>query len=275
MYNPRAHWDEIGRESAPGIGDSAGKFGSNRKGGSLYQLPPWSNLPPFLEHMEQGQWVLDLGSGIGICVGRLTELGFKAVGCDISSMLLNVAHKNCLSHGISNPMFVQWDGDALPFQSNRFDRVIANAVLHHVIEENTVKSFFSETNRVLKPQGHLIICQPVCNWSIKTAPHVLLRSPKTYELMSVQSGLRLKTTKHTISSYTLMKVVYRLISRSSYWKQETTKNNDQDIKPKLFNAIEWCKKIGFYLSKMTDPILNRLGCHFLASQATMVFKKSG
>ncbi len=242
MYNPKTHWDEIGKESAPGIEDSAGKFGSNRKGGSLYQLPPWSKLPPFLEHMEQGQWVLDLGSGIGICVGRLTELGFKAVGCDISPMLLNVAHKNCLSHGISNPMFAQWDGYALPFQSNRFDRVIANAVLHHVIEENAIKRFFSETSRILKPRGHLIICQPVCNWSIKTAPHVLLRSPKTYELMSVQSGLRLKTTKHTISSYTLMKVVYRRVSRSSYWKQETTKNNDQDIKPKIFNALELCKK---------------------------------
>ena len=264
MYNPKTYWDEIGRRSAPGIGDSAGKFGSNQKGESLFKLPPWSKLPPFLEYLKQGQSVLDLGSGIGICVGKLTELGFKAVGCDISSALLDVARKNCLSHGISNSMFVQYDGYELPFKSNSFDRIIANAVLQHIIEENALRKFFSETKRILKSQGLLVICQSVCNWNVKPAPHVLLRSPKIYELMAVQNGLRLKTLKHIISSYVLMKVVYRWSSGSAFSK-----------KPKFFNVLESCKKTGFYLSKIMNPLLNRLGCHFLASQATMVFEKRG
>lgn len=274
-YVPKTHWDEIGRASAPGVGDSAGKFGTNQKGSSLYKLPPGLRCLHFWNTIEQGQWILDLGSGIGICVGRLTELGYKAVGCDISPILLNVARQNCLSHGISNPKFVQWDGYELPFQSNSFDRIIANAVLQHVIDENALNRFFNGTNRILKPQGQLIVCRSVFNLRVKSAPHVLLRPPKIYESMAIQNGLKIKTITRTFSSYALMRIIYRLASRSSYWKQEAMQNNEQNIKPKLFNAIKLFRKTGFSLSKMIDPILNRLRCNCLATQATMVFEKSG
>lgn len=52
-----------------------------------------------------------------------------------------------------------------------------------------------------------------------------------------------------------------------------TESNDQN-KPKVFSALELCKKTGFYLSKIIGPILSRLDFHFLASQAAMVFEKS-
>ncbi|GEM_PF-5783935 len=275
MYNPKTYWDEIGQQSAPGIGDSSGKFGSNKKGNSLYKLSPWSKLPPFLEYLEEGQQVLDLGSGIGICVGKLTGLGFKAVGCDISPMLLDVARKNCISHGISNPMFVQWDGYKLPFQSESFDRVIANAVLQHVTEEAAVKTFFFETNRILRLRGQLIICQSVCSRTVKPVPNAILRPPKTYELLAAENGFALKTMKRVISSFALMKVVYKLLNHSVHWKEEPVKNNNKNMKPKLFHEVEWCcTKPGFYLSKIIDPIINFLGCHFLTTQVTMVFEKN-
>jgi len=62
---------------------------------------------------------------------RLDEL----LGCAINHQDLNL---------------ISYDGKELPFEDCKFDAVLSNAVLEHVVD---LESFFRETGRVLKPDG--------------------------------------------------------------------------------------------------------------------------
>lgn len=58
--------------------------------------------------------------------------------------------------GYSNITFSQYDGKTLPYSDNSFDLITCLMVLHHVPEEN-LKTLMSEINRVMKPNGFIIL----------------------------------------------------------------------------------------------------------------------
>jgi SAM-dependent methyltransferase len=55
-----------------------------------------------------------------------------------------------LSFNHSNIKLTSYDGNRMPFENNKFDVVLSNAVLEHVLE---LKTFFRELGRVTKPGG--------------------------------------------------------------------------------------------------------------------------
>jgi ubiquinone/menaquinone biosynthesis C-methylase UbiE len=207
-YNPMEYWDKVGKESTVGTGEDSGAFGKTEDGSTLYKLPKWSTQPQYWEYMEAGLRVLDIGSGNGLQVGRLLQREVFAVGCDISYALLKIAKGNMVAHDISMPILVQWSGSQMPFASGTFDRVTTNTVLQHVVDDKTLDVIFSETSRILKSEGLLLICELVSPKDMQTAPHVKLRSSKIYERIAARYGLRVKKIRHAVSVYVTIQSLY-------------------------------------------------------------------
>jgi SAM-dependent methyltransferase len=89
--------------------------------------------------------VLDLGSGPGDGSAILAETGASVTGVDFSRQMVDVARRR-------HPKiaFHEANAEALPFDAQSFDAVVANCVVHHLARPVLV---FREVSRVLKPGG--------------------------------------------------------------------------------------------------------------------------
>lgn len=102
------------------------------------------------KHLPQTpQRVLDLGGGTGRWSQWLLERNHHQTMLEISSANLNGFLRD---HDKMDA--VQADAQAIPFESNHFDAVIA-VQLYGMLEDD--HAFFSEIQRVLKPKGWLFI----------------------------------------------------------------------------------------------------------------------
>jgi len=95
--------------------------------------------------------ILDVGCGTGLNSEYMTKLGHRVVGIDISDVALRKYHSRGLS-GIRSDISI-----GLPFADASFDWVFASEVLEHL--HDTV-FFLSESYRVLKPRGTLLLSTP-------------------------------------------------------------------------------------------------------------------
>lgn len=93
--------------------------------------------------------ILDFGCGKGQLVFYLYALGYKKVfGVDITSQDENIRFLKEM--GIVENLFLQYDGQSLPFQDESFNMVISEQVLEHVFD---IDGYYYETARVLKKGG--------------------------------------------------------------------------------------------------------------------------
>jgi len=91
--------------------------------------------------------VLDLGCGSGRYTYALKKLGAKEVtGVDLD---ISFAEENIKVEGIK---FMRGSVDKIPQESDSFDFVFCNGVLHHT--DNLIKEGIKEISRVLKKEGH-------------------------------------------------------------------------------------------------------------------------
>jgi SAM-dependent methyltransferase len=98
-----------------------------------------------------GKHVLDAGCGGGRYSVAWRFLGAgRVTGADISSTGLNDARQRVHQAHIDGVEFVEADILDLPFESNHFDVVFSNGVLHHTTDW---QAGVSELVRVLKPGG--------------------------------------------------------------------------------------------------------------------------
>jgi len=109
---------------------------------------------------KPGDRVLDLGCGEGRhALGIMAELeSLQIFGIDLSFKDLNTAQsrKQDLPQQ-SATVFAQADGKQLPFADASFDTIICSEVLEHIID---YAAFLNEIQRVLKPEGQLIVSVP-------------------------------------------------------------------------------------------------------------------
>ena len=89
---------------------------------------------------------LDVGCGTGIATAVVSELGWSAVGVDLSEDMLEVARGRGLE-------VVQGSADALPFGNETFEAAVS--VWTHTDFED-FSSVVGETARVLRPQAPLV-----------------------------------------------------------------------------------------------------------------------
>jgi arsenite methyltransferase len=145
-----------------------GEAASEDFGHSLYTLEQRGELPDAaalaslgcgnptaLAQLNEGEVVLDLGSGGGIDVilsaKRVGPRGL-AFGLDMTDEMLVLARTNAADAGITNAVFLKGLIEQIPLPASSVDVVISNCVINLSTEKADV---LLEISRVLKPGGRL------------------------------------------------------------------------------------------------------------------------
>ena len=114
--------------------------------------------------LQQGETVVDLGSGAGIDVFlSANEVGVagKVIGIDMTDEMLERARKNAESNEYHNVEFKKGDIEKrIPVSSNSVDAVISNCVIN--LTTDKVKAF-KEVLRILKSGGRMVISDLVAD----------------------------------------------------------------------------------------------------------------
>ena len=99
--------------------------------------------------------VLDIGTGTGIIAHAVAPKVKKVTAIDICPSMLMQAREGSRA----NETFEVGDVRALSFPSDRFNRITARMVFHHVTKDN--RRAIRECYRVLKPGGAMILSEGV------------------------------------------------------------------------------------------------------------------
>jgi arsenite methyltransferase len=111
--------------------------------------------PTAVAELNEGETVLDLGSGGGIDVilsaKRVGPTGL-AYGLDMTDEMLALARKNAADAGITNAIFLKGLIEQIPLPAESVDVVISNCVINLSTDKADV---LLDISRVLKPGGRL------------------------------------------------------------------------------------------------------------------------
>jgi len=117
--------------------------------------------PIMVADLNEGETVLDLGSGGGIDVilsaRRVGETGLT-YGLDMTDEMLGLARKNAQAAGIRNAIFLKGVIEEVPLPAGSIDVVISNCVINLSTDKPAV---LTEIARVLKPGGRIGISDVV------------------------------------------------------------------------------------------------------------------
>lgn len=113
-----------------------------------------NQLDDFVKYVKAGERILDAGCGSGRDTNIFTNLGFDAIGVDVSEKLLEEAKKS-----YPRADFRKGDILNLDFEDRFFGGVWAHASIVHFETDTQIETALSELTRVLKVGGilHLLV----------------------------------------------------------------------------------------------------------------------
>ena len=278
-YDPETHWDNIGKKSKSGLGQKA-KFGTNQTGKSQYDIPSFDAQPKFVDYINIGSKVLDIGSGIGLEVIKLIKKGIDANGCDISGELIKVAQGNCKEYEINTSnIFYKWNGYNLPFCKNSYDVITTNTVLQHVIDEIQIERIFKEVKRVLITKGYFCMSELVAPIDFQSTHHVNLRSVKSYIELGKKNGLRLVNIFYTPMIIGSILYYYQKMFGIKHWVKPKINNSSTDTlniakRKKISFKKSFYRNLLYLTNSYIDPLVKLLKVErYFTSQVIMIFTK--
>ena len=157
------------------------KVGYNEE--ELKAVPEGSNLglgcgnPVALASINEGETVLDLGSGPGLdCFLAADRVGpkGKVIGVDMTPEMVMKARANAQKGDYENVEFRLGEIENLPVADNSVDVIISNCVINLSPDKKRV---FEEAFRVLKPGGRMVVSDIVL---LKELPDVIKSSVEAY-----------------------------------------------------------------------------------------------
>lgn len=113
--------------------------------------------PTALANIEDGDTVLDLGSGAGFdCFLAVKKVGNsgKVIGVDFSKEMIEKAKQNAKKMNYKNIEFLLGDIEDLPVEDSSINIIISNCVINLAPDKSKV---FSESYRVLRNGGKMFV----------------------------------------------------------------------------------------------------------------------
>ncbi|SFV05782.1 class I SAM-dependent methyltransferase [Alicyclobacillus macrosporangiidus] len=117
-------------------------------------------LPPetILERLgvEPSHVVADIGCGPGYFSLPLAQMSRAVYGVDVSAEMLDLLARRAAEAGVCNVESIQAAAEHIPLPDASVDRMLCAFVLHEV---DDLKQTLAEFNRLLKPEGRLMVIE--------------------------------------------------------------------------------------------------------------------
>jgi arsenite methyltransferase len=126
-------------------------------------------VPTAVAELQEGETVLDLGSGAGadvlISAQRVGSTG-RAIGLDMTDEMLELARRHAADAGAENVEFLKGHIEDIPLPDSSVDVVISNCVINLSGDKQRV---LREVARVLRPGGRFAVSDVIADPDIDEA----------------------------------------------------------------------------------------------------------